>query len=358
MKFKKMGVLLFFIAFCFPCMFVSADEEVCTTYRNYYFFNEINAYSDVEDKVSENNGVWNRSHVTYFANIHGITEDKGVENKRVCLGTETGCFETWTLEEFYENYKKIMSDGKIGTIKIDGIEKSEEYRVYTFTNEEGKEVSYFLHSAWFETDESGNPKTDARSEQVDYSSVATADLVKGTIIPFETEPTFNFTAKTNADGYVKARIVRIIKTADYANVTPFSLAWSSTGSSVQSVLTPALRYSEYTLCGKEEQKYNATINYYKKGTTDSVADSWTKSDLVDGYKETVNSPADIKVGDQVCSPDKEKVDVLINGSNFEENVYYSCTKNSQTGSAYVWAVLFVAVSSLSFGVWYYRKNNA
>lgn len=354
---KKIQKLLFLIIICFPCLFVNADEEVCTTYRNYYFFNEINDFSVVENKVAENSGVWQRRNVTYFPNIHGVTDEKGVEHRKVCLGTETGCFETWTLEEFYNNYKEVMTKGQKGTIKIDGIEKNEEYRVYTFTNEEDKEVSYILHSAWFETDENGEALTTSRSENVNYSSVDTDALVKGTFIPTESDPTFNFTAKTNEAGYVKAKIDRRIETADYANVTPFSLAWSSTGSSIQSVLTPALYYSEYELCGKEsEPVYEAVINYYKKGTTEKVANSWTNSNLSDGYRETVKSPV-VKNDNEICEPDHDSVDVLIEGKKFEKNVYYSCTGPTQTGSAYIWVVLFIAVASLGVGMWYYRKNN-
>lgn len=355
---KKIQKLLLLIVFCFPCLFVDADENACTTYKNYYFFNEINDISIIEKNVQANGGKWERNHETYFPNIHGITAEKfGNNDREICLGTEDVCGEEfWTLEEFYNNYKKIMSDGIKGTIKIDTIGMNEEYIVYTFNDEDDKEVSYILHSAWFETNDQGVAITDARKENIDYSSVDTNLLVGGSFIPTKSRPHLYFNEAVNGDEYIEAEISREIVSTDYANVTPFSLKWIATGDSIQSVLTPALYYSEYELCGKEVQTYDAIINYYKKGTTTKVADSWTKSDLSDGYRETVQSP-EIKNDKEICEPDYASVDVLIDGEDFESNVYYSCTNNGQTGSAFVWVVLVIAISSLGVGIWYYRKNN-
>ena len=350
MKFKKIVGLLFLVVCCFPTLFVSADE-LCTTYRNYYFFNEINSFDVVKNKVTENSGVWQRNHVTYFPNVHKVTEEQNMKSGKVCLADETGCNETWTLEEFYNKYKEIMSKGEKGNVTISN--KEEEYIVYTVTDDDGKEVSYFLHSAWFETDENGNVITDSRSENVDYSSVDTADLVKGSFIPVKSLPNLDFTGGTNGEGYVEATIGRRIETADYESVTPFSLEWNSTSGSIQSVLTPALYYSEYELCGKEV-KYDATINYYKEGTTEKVADTWSKSNLEDGYTETVSSPTV-----ENCTPGEESVNVLIDGDNFDHIVYYTCNveKNPGTGSAFIFFVAFICLATLGVGAWYYKKSN-
>lgn len=357
MKIKKLGVWLFLAVFCFPCLFVNADEDSCTTYRNYYFFNEINSLDTVKNGAEANgDGVWLRYHTTYFPNVHKVTEADGAVDRKVCIGSEIGCDDTWTLDKLYSEYKKLMTNGIDSDITIDG--KPASYKSYTFTDENGVEVSYFLHSLWYETDSNGN-KLDQNATvgtgSVDYSAVETSDLVSASIIPTESIADLFFTG--DASDYVKATIRRTITSSNYENVTPFSLDWDSNGTvTADTVLVPALHKSEYKLCGKEV-KYNATINYYKKGTTEKVADSWVKSDLNDGYKEIVESPI-IQKKDEICEPDIANVDVLIDGEDFNEDVYYSCTANGKTGSAFIWGILFVAASSLGLGIWLYRKNKA
>lgn len=374
MSFKKMG-FLFLVIFCFPFLFVKAGEveKVCTTYtyENYYFFNEINpasvfenVYDNITEVDSNGNKIWRRTHVTYFPNfeVDGkyLDESYGIEKGKVCLSEkESGCAKSWDLSKFYDEYKKIVSNGKDKNMLIDG--KDAVYRMYEVDGGENKIVRYFLHSVWMETDTNYNSVGLPSVGKVDYSAVSTSDLVAGSIIPSESNPNLIFT--NVSEGNVKAEISRRIIASDSENATPFNLNWNTgaiTGDDlVASLLTPSLYYMSYQAekCGKEVS-YNAEINYYFKDTNEIAAPQWSKSGLEDGYTQTVSSPEV-----DTCTPDKESVDVVINGDDFSTNVYYTCTLDTpeggpvQTGSAFLYVVLIACVASLGVGIWYFRKNN-
>lgn len=113
--------------------------------------------------------------------------------------------------------------------------------------------------------------------------------------------------------------------------------------------------------------YYGRINYYvkdSKGNKIEITDKnnlkfdnnavspWFKSGLEDGYTTKVPSPA-LKN----CNPDKTEVNVEIKGSNFEDEVIYTCTiSNTPTGNMLIYVVWAVGAAALGYSIYYFAKN--
>lgn len=114
----------------------------------------------------------------------------------------------------------------------------------------------------------------------------------------------------------------------------------------------------YYTC-EEEVKFNATIDYFYEGTTERVEfddeedNPWKKTDLEDKYTETVTSPSK-----KNCTPDKEKVNVSINGKDFYDVVYYACeeVENPVTGTAFIIVATVVGAGAITGAAVYYNKK--
>ena len=140
----------------------------------------------------------------------------------------------------------------------------------------------------------------------------------------------------------------------------FVMEWG--GSNQPTVLLPALYRVTYRTC---EDLYKAIIEYFvkdKDGTLIAASEydksvvNYSKKDLADKYEETVETP-DIKG----CTPDKTKVDVKINGSDFADKVIYTCKanedvdKNAGTGDALIYLAWAVGLGAIGYSVYYFKK---
>ena len=257
---KRIGLLSISVLTTLAFITSARAEEVCEEYTNYYFFNEIYRFQEIKTKV-ENDGKYFRSHRTYLPALPSGA--KITSKDRVCLSKDNvvdgdTCVETKTLEYFYETYRSIMTEGTKGTFKS-GDEEAAKYTVL-----EKETTKYYLHGAWFEVAADGTV-SNSGTDRVDYSSIGTSTLIKGSFLP---EITSINEDSTNSQ-YIKFSVDRTIKAENYSGVEGFTMKWRETDAeeTEDTVLAPAMYRIVYNMCSK---KYNATINYLDKETKKEV----------------------------------------------------------------------------------------
>ena len=105
--------------------------------------------------------------------------------------------------------------------------------------------------------------------------------------------------------------------------------------------------------------YKAQIDYVKEGTKepvkdeDKLTDSYTKSDLEDGYTEKVESP---KIeGCKLKDENEKEVEVKIEGDHFYKIVEYVCEapENEKTGSALIYIAWMIGIGALAYATYYF-----
>lgn len=384
--FKKFGLLSLTLFVAMPTISTVKAEESCVTYDNYYFFNEMNELQNVQNYLNSKSeevqknasersdiSIWERNHATYFPVISGDAKppknNESVISRRVCLskngqadGNDAECANnTWTLEKFYEREyfvsinpteKSLLIDNNYGTTKY--IYRSEES-----VDEDGEKVvtTYYKHGRWFIVNNSGTILSEGGSG-VNYIGVERDTLVKGSILPSTTSISLNvLNARTES---AKGLINRTLEPGNLNGVEAFNIAWKEGQLEKESVLIPGLYQVKYRLCEEVEElpKYEATINYYYKDTTDRVEfknnepNPYQESDLENGTTKNVKSPA-LKG----CTADKDDVTIKIEGKDFVENVYYTCeVENPKTGSALIITAWIIGLGALGYSVYYFTKS--
>ena len=364
---KIVGALTFTLLTFLLVMTVEA-KEVCKEYTNYYLFAEINGSEGVEGNVNSSTDGWYRQHKTFFPQLP--KEDEGrkkdsVKKTQVCLTKSNGTSNcasttgkpTLSLKEFYEKWKLVASSPD-SEIKFNSTNTGD-----TTTYKEYKEdnVSWLLHGKWFEVNSDGTRGNASGEGTIDYTSATSiTDLENGSIL---CPTTINLNDETT--NYNDATIARTITSSHLNGVTPFNMKWSN-GTADTAYLTPALYKITYEMC-EDAPEYNATIEYvYKDGKDlvefkDGSKNPYTESGLVAGYTSTVTSPEL-----EGCTPDKEKVDIVIdkeNPENFKAVVEYTCNPNEQpveenpnTADLNIILLCLVIVGSAVVGVATYREK--
>lgn len=366
-KLLKTGFLSLLLMFGLTNIVHAEKANVCTTYNNYYLFNEINTKKYVEDEIKDNNGTWITRNATYFPSIPenavAPKNNEAIISHRVCLkkgdlidGTDSICKNnTWTLEEFYKKELFIANNPTtVDNLKI----SDDESTSYSYISEEGtdadgkKEITtYYKHGRWFVVDAEYN-SIEEGGNAIDYINTYKNDisaLVNGSFLP-QTSLTMTDTTVSPIKGVAE----RKIESTDIDSVVPFEVDWN--GTKKESVLSPALYQIKYTLC-EEKDVYKAQIDYvYTDGS--EAAPSHNEDELEAGYTNKVTSPT-IKN----CTPDKENVTISIDKDNpedFYEKVIYTCktdkeANNPKTGSALIFVAWVVGIGALGYAVYYFTK---
>lgn len=369
-KLLKTGFLSLLLMFGLTNTVHAEKANVCTNYRDYYLFNEINTIEYISNNADEDSKNWQRQHKTYYPNLRGATNSVSSgatdwHDGKVCLskngvveGTgENACTTmsdiTWDLDTFYNNYKKIKANGTGGTFSV-GSNEDVQYLYYdepeaVVENGEKYIVRYFLHGYWCEekTDtETGAVESNCSENEKDISSKDNKVLIDNSILPIISQPTMTF-----EKNYITALVQRTLNTSQLDGINGFDL-----NDNKKWILTPAAYYSEYTLC-EEKDVYKAQIDYvYTDGS--EAAPSHNEDELEAGYTNKVTSPT-IKN----CTPDKENVTISIDKDNpedFYEKVIYTCktdkeANNPKTGSALIFVAWVVGIGALGYAVYYFTK---
>ncbi len=336
---KKRVILLLIGILLLTPKVAFAEGETCE-YTNYYFFAEINTSTGVQQGITAaNDGVWKRSHYTYFPGLpDGATIDQE-KSKKVCLSkgnnvvdTSNGCEdEGLTLTAYYDKFEKLINKGRKKT-SFDTPSGSTFYVEYDVSKTE----KHFMHGAW--TSQRGGTIDNTGDGYVNFSigtdgSVLEPSTIAGGSFLPDTLITFSDLIGYNA---FEAHIERDITQEKLEQATPYNSKWGN-----NTTLTPALYKIVYTMNCPAEPKYNARIDYYYKGTTDKVEfkdsskNPYTESDLQKGYGEgsnkvTITSP---EAKNESCKPLTPSVDIVISSTNpedFHEVVEYECTSFEAT----------------------------
>ena len=322
--FKRIGLLGLSTLAAFTLTSNVKAEEQCTTYTNYYFFSEINDFEAIKSNVQTGGDEWFRSHRTFFQGLPSSAKD--VQQERVCLdknGTKDGtCSVVWTLTDYYNRYKQIVSNGS--RVDINTPKGSDNNTVLNADNT----TKYYKHGYWYEVQNGTIGNTGTAPTNIE--EVALASLINGSFFPTSTNISFSF---DDPSGATIATVDRTIKSANYAGVTPFA-----SGAFNQGVLTPTIYKVTYKDdCHEATPKYKAIINYYywdmqnDKPTTNKVVfeddtkpNPYTANNLEYTYTTNVPSP---KAKNKTCTPLEESVDVAkpSDSDTFTHDVYYKCT---------------------------------
>lgn len=360
-KFKRKNYGLFsLLAICLMFSGVKAEEKMCY-YYDYYFFIEINTNSIYQNRIA-GGANWDRHHGTYFPALEDKNARVAEEEMRICIrrdeNDDVSCSglpdeQVITLRQFYEVYHDVATSDNIVTFDIpESSSKTTSSRIYEEIN--GDSIyRFFSHGKWFEIEGSGAIE-EGSDGAVDLSDSQIDAMVKASALPHFVQFSSSYT-----DDYYYMSIRRIINADQNGNadVEPFDIVWHAGESAQSSVLSPALYLRTYKLpC---EEKFNAVIDYYYEGTTERVefdnneANPWNKKDLEDGYSENVVSPTK-----KDCTPDKNSVNVKINGADFHDVVYYSCkeVENPKTGTTFIIAASVIGAAAIAGSIIYYYKK--
>lgn len=375
---KKVGLLgIASLSLLLPS--IAKAEKVCTTHKNYYFFNLIDG-NGLIDKVRNMNTDYKANTSTYFQIVPENAE-KSIKEGKICLiksenetTSERGCKEIWTLEEYYTKRLLRNSGKEVDISTVNGPDKN-----VVYTEKNGNvETNYYWHGRWYKINEDATETLEG-GDSVNTTSASIADLVKGSFLP-QTDLHFNY--YTNG----KVIVERTIKKSDLFKevtnedtgetelellLTPFTI------NGKEAYHAPAVYYIEYDTC---EDKYNATINYYyykdDKPTNDRVLDdngkevpAYTRNELDPGYTDTVDSPklsgcTIVDTNGKTNDADK-KITISIDKDNpgdFNKNVYYYCkveeeAESSKTGDALIYIAWAIGLGALGYSVYYFMNLN-
>ena len=361
-KFKRISLLLVALTSTITLCAYAKAAEVCTTYKNYYFFNLIDKYDRVSSKLPNSDSEYEVGNATYFPAIGGkydnVTEKgatikaaKGKEilkdtNYEVCLKTTNSdnalynkadptasCkpSQTIILDDFYTYRKKVGASGSTtGQFPVGNTTSKYTYKSEKSKDADGDDVitTYFTHGTWYKTGNNGLDEIDTENNSLQsYISVATQTLSAGSLMA----PTQVNFGEARADELMRGHVIRIISKDRFDQVTKFPVQWTS-GNEYDSLLVPALYYIEYQGCKTVADTYKVTVNYYYykdgKTTTEKYADSHVKEGLADGGTDEVTYPVP-KAGCEIVDTEGKHSDetgktFTIQGKDIVENVYYYC----------------------------------
>lgn len=350
---------------------VNADQQC--HYKDYYFFNEINKKTLIDDKKSameDEKTDWFRQHKTYFP----IAKDlSNFTSQRICLRKDDSdnisCKDfggtIWNLDEFYNAYKLAATEGENVdyTIYPDDVETKTSSSKVKIVKDEANEITrYLTHGKWYKVD--ANDEETEGGDGVNLGQSKVSDMINASLLPSTIDFSSNFDNtpgnKIREHGSIQIKIKRYIniKTNTINNAAlanPFSVVWHPNEDAQASILAPALYYVEYDASC---EKYQATIDYFYAGTTDRVefkndeANPYVETGLDNGYSKEVKSP-ELKG----CTSSKD-VTIKIDGEDFYDVVYYSCDLKEppKTGDALIYVAWVVGLGALGYASYYLYKN--
>ena len=391
-KFKFLGLVLVVLTICGFTNAVKADGEpwkTCGHHKNYYFFNNIQGSEYYEKRISkdgqrlgdnkESGTDWTHSDSTTLPSIGDAGQDISIEKaERVCLYKQSASEcdgysgEKMLLETFYSKYRGTAFSGNILEYKNNG--GNTDYSGYMVEGD----TTYFTHGRVVEayvnffggTSEDNhtlcvvhayNPERYGPDEVCSYYN-DDKKLVSGSILPTEESMSSNPISDFNKNrSYFEITVNRKIAVDTYGadSVVYIPMRWPDYAEDGKGILVPAMYYVEYDVNCEDDTTYKATIDYFYEGTTERVEfpdgskNPWTGTNLDDGYSRTVNSPSL-----SGCVPDKKSVNVQINGKDFYDKVYYTCTvqSNPKTGDMYIGIIAVFAVAGLVYAYWYFSRG--
>ena len=329
---------------------VSADQN-CKVYKDYYYFLDA---TDKSTYVSEFEAseIYRKNSST-FVPAGEASNSEMIDQYQIEILKEASSITDeqvqMDLNTYYTNLKKIkQSEEKELTIP----NGKSTVNIYKELETEENVVRHILHGKWYTNGQENEnifiPLVVKRdnSELINSSIIATGELekftdIKGTGIKFE-----------KGDKIFNVTVERSILESD---IEELGVADLSDGGNYHKAMyiAPAVYYIEYEYCS-----YTAQIDYVKEGTEvpikeeDKLDVSYTKSNLEDGFNETVTSP-DI----EGCVTKEKEVDVKIDGEDFYEIVEYSCDvpKSEQTGDTLIYVAWIVGLGALGYSVYYFMN---
>ena len=346
----------------------STDLRRVTVYTKYYYFVEIDSYEMYQNETDEGEELLNAS--SYYFPSFKVDNATNFTAERVCVKRDendtTSCADfdesdIVDLDWFYNAYFTTINQGE-DVIFVDVSYESHTVKQYSIpggcgpiNNQETCVYSDRLSAGAF-----GRVGFDEAFIDLSDQSKMQA-MIDASILPYYFEDTYVSNAD---DGYSSLIINYFTKPTLYGNdsVVPIDVVWEDSGETVSFVLSPILYRVTYSTTTQVEtpvdpsSTYDATIDYFYEGTTERVefdVNPWKKTGLEDQYKETVTSPTK-----KHCTPDKEEVEVVIDGEDFHETVYYTCedVENPETGTAFIIAVGVIGVAAIAGAILYYNKN--
>lgn len=374
--FKRIGLLGLSTLAAFALTSNVKAEDNCTEYTNYYFFigtnnfkNEGQGNNSVQEYVESNGGTWNYTSSTYYAPLAGDQIPKDATYQKVCLSkdgvkdTNSGvaCIDdggNWTLEKFYEEYKKLeQSNDKVEFTKPNG--EADSNRYYQVPN---TTTRYYDHGVAQTGDNTGYTPLSSKTESI---------LSNGSYFPTKTEVKFTF----SGSGPVKIDSERIIKRGDYATVDDNGEYVLDADGKVQykitaienldkyelAALAPTLYKVTYKVC---DATFNAKIHYCieKDDNTcipatdvDKTATDYSKTDIPNGEGDKV--PSHTIKGCKLKKDSDKTVEYTIDNEDYSYEVRYVCetSSNPKTGIALIIAAWAVGLGALGYSAYYFMN---
>lgn len=331
--YKKVGLLSISALAALSLAVPVKAEQSCTEYTNYYFFSEINPKSHFNDKTEET--------IKTSAKYNALPANAvNIKKGKICLENDkTNCegdfkSETWSLKDFYTAVQERLKDNSCA--EAGGCKQTDK-----------ENVTYFGLGHSYDSD--GNEITTGQN----YAAHEQKYLIAGTIQP----PTkIEYTEADDLYEFIITRDHTINGATIDGNENSFKHVWEIGQDGVDTVLAPALYKITYQLC---EGKFKAEIDYINKDTNKEVHDPYTKEDLSNGDKDSVDSP---KVdGCTLVDNDDSTVDYTIDNADYKKIVYYTCKTetpvvNPKTGNALIFVAWVVGLGSLGYSVYWFKKN--
>ena len=344
----------------------STDLRRVTVYTKYYYFVEIDSYEMYQNETDEGEELLNAS--SYYFPSFKVDNATNFTAERVCVKRDendtTSCADfsasnTVDLDWFYNNYFLAVNEGE--DVTFDSV-TSGEMTVKRYSGFggcgmfEGTQMCDELEGFSYGVKPSGIPIF--FDDLLDRSRKA--DMISASVLPHSVD----ITHLTNENSTFVSFDYQVSATENGNDgVVPIDAVWED--GEKASVLYPVLYRVTYSTTTEVEtpvdpsSTYDATIDYFYEGTTERVEfddeedNPWKKTDLEDKYTETVTSPSK-----KNCTPDKEKVNVSINGKDFYDVVYYACeeVENPVTGTAFIIVATVVGAGAITGAAVYYNKK--
>lgn len=380
--FKRIGLLGLSTLAAFTLTSNVKAEEQCTTYKNYYYFSEINWAQGVSNNLdSSNPNPWERGHASYFPALPSTAKaakgEDAIKKYEVCLQngdqlskeSAASCNETWDLTKYYNREVWLAQDPTTEQFTINNNQSSYTYRSENSTDNDGDPVvtTYYRHGMWFTVDENDNNENQGGASVV-YTGVPVESLVAGSFIPLT-----NVDIQDPQNGYMRAVVTRSVTRERFSTATPFEVYWEGTGNT-ESVLTPALYYIEYQDdCHEVTPTYSAKIHYCiekSDGTcipatdVDKDAKDYSKTGLKGETKKDANDGDGDDVKSHTIKNCKlknakdETVSYKIKDDNFSYEVRYVCDEapaNPKTGIALIITAWVVGLGALGYSAYYFMN---
>lgn len=335
---------------------VKAEEKICKQHKDYYLFSYILQDIGTIKNNAETTPTLEKVFITDYPKYVISNVPTTLEYGRVAITkvsnsliyndiNDEQVIDIMDLKTYYDIYSNIKKDGK-KTEFINHDKETDAYYKLTETND-NETITYYYHGKWFEENDSSS------GEPIEFKDMIKDNIAyNGSFLP-EVTIAFKELKNTNLIQFTVTRNIDIKNDLANDKFTPFKLKIGNNEKEVG--LAPTVYLIKYEDENDCITTYNATINYLDKETKKEVHDPYKDSKLDDGYTKPVDSPEITG-----CTPDKETVEIKINGKDFEETVYYSCKTetikdNPKTGSALIFTAWTIGIGALGYSAYYFSK---